>query len=191
MKSLTNMTGKWVALVIMAGALMSGAALAQEQETTVTQLTDNMQLQWHEWHNYRDINEGRHATATKYRTNVFKQLGDTIAANAAKLPEGYKLQMLVTDLDLAGDTSAKTQAGMRGVRVYDRAYSPAISFKFAVLDSTNSVVLEGAEALNNRNYLHSGGAYNFNQDKLAYDKSLIEQWFRRSLLPQVDGLSNQ
>lgn len=185
MKTFANIKNK-LGLWALVGALFTGPALAETADTSVIQTTDKMQLQWHEWDKFRDINEGRHDTATKFRERVFQQLGDTIAENAAQLPEGYILQMLVIDLDLAGDTSAQTRAGMSGVRVYNRGFAPAMSFKFAVLDAQQKVVIDGAESIYNRNYLSSRAASSFRTDSLAYDKEIINSWFRDTLLPEVE-----
>ncbi|MBW8192143.1 DUF3016 domain-containing protein [Neiella marina] len=189
MKLSTRIQSVCGALAIVMTTLVSGAASADEQsmENSVSHTTDKMQLQWHEWDNYRDINEGRHETATKFRTRVFAELGETIATNADKLPDGWILQMLVIDVDLAGDTSAQTAAGMRGLRVFKHGFNPAMSIKYAVLDEQQNVVIEGAEVLSNRNYMNGKGSFAFNRDKLAYDKEIIDSWFADELLPAVDA----
>ncbi|MBD1388770.1 DUF3016 domain-containing protein [Neiella sp. HB171785] len=179
------MKSKLGVLILVAGAFCSGSALASDQQNVVTQVTDKMQLQWQDWHEYVDIRENYDETPPSFRQRVFKSLGDNIAENAEKLPQGYILQLLVVDLDLAGDASAKTQAGVLGVRVFDQGFAPAISFKFAVLDADGKVVLDGSEQLRNRNFLNGRGSMRFDHDRLAYDKELINTWFSKQVLPAV------
>jgi hypothetical protein len=114
------------------------------------------------------------------RNGYLDQLRDHIAkASAEFLPEGQKLQMTFTDIDLAGDFPPGRSANANSVRVMKDIYPPRMAFAYRVTDASGNVVKEGKEELTDPNYMTTMSLTE-RTDPLRYDKALLSDWFRKN-----------
>lgn len=94
-----------------------------------------------------------------------------------QIPPGYKLEVTITDVDLAGDFHPGN-ASMQDVRIIKDIYVPRITLFFRLIDADGKVVKEGERRLTDLNFMSNTNLIDRNLP-LYYDKALISDWVRR------------
>jgi hypothetical protein len=102
---------------------------------------------------------------------------DTISSEF--VPEGQKVQMTFTDIDLAGDFPPGRTAAANSIRVLKDIYPPRMAFAYRITDAAGAVIKEGKEELTDPNYMTTMSLTD-RSDPLRYDKELISDWFRKN-----------
>jgi len=94
-----------------------------------------------------------------------------------RLAAGQKLEVTITDVDLAGDyvPSASTSQDIRVIR---EIYIPRVKLSFKLLDAAGNVVKEGQRNLSDMDFMNNIGLVGRN-DPLFYDKNLLNDWVRK------------
>ncbi|MDB6094932.1 MAG: hypothetical protein JWM32_2494 [Verrucomicrobia bacterium] len=113
----------------------------------------------------------------KGRDGILDQLRDYIDLRAKRyVPEGQKLVVNVTDIDLAGDYEPWRGPSMTDVRVVKDIYPPKIDLDFKLVDSTGKVVKEGKRQLRDLAFMMK---LSINRDdNLRFEKGLIDDWLQ-------------
>ncbi len=93
------------------------------------------------------------------------------------LAPGQRLDIEVTDVDLAGEYEPWRGLRMDDVRIIKDIYPPRIDLDFTLYDADGKVLRQGHRTLRDLSFL----SHNFvaDQDSLRYEKSLIDQWLRQ------------
>lgn len=94
-----------------------------------------------------------------------------------KLAAGQKLEVTVTDVDLAGEF-LPIHGGMDQVRIVKDIFTPKIVLTFKVIDATGKVVKEGERHLTDLNFMSNLGIIGRNEP-LFYDKALLTDWVNK------------
>ena len=97
---------------------------------------------------------------------------------ARMLPPGYRLNVTITDIKLAGAYEPWQGIDLRHVRFMKDIYPPRIDLTFQLIGSDGKVLREGSRKLRDMGYLQ-GNLLVSNTDRLRYDKALIDRWLRR------------
>lgn len=156
----------FIALAIILSSVVSIQASAADVEVT-----------WTNPEKFRDIDAGEeHRKHFKART--FKSLEKHFAALAASLPEQQKLVINVTNLDLAGDVN---YSGTRRIRIVKSIYFPRIDFSYQLLSANDNVITSNELSLKDMGFL-SGSHLRHSNDFLSYEKSMLDDWFRKTFL---------
>ncbi len=92
-----------------------------------------------------------------------------------KLKEGQKLEVTVTDVDLAGEYLPTSR--MDQVRVIKDVYRPRITLTFKLTDASGQVLKEGSRTLTDLNFMSNLSLIDRNEP-LFYDKALLTDWVR-------------
>lgn len=92
------------------------------------------------------------------------------------LAPGQRLQIDVTDVDLAGRYEPWTSPG-DDVRYLRDITWPNMRLSYRLLDARGVAVSEASERLSDMNYLMRAGLRS-NSDRLRYEKSMIDDWLR-------------
>jgi len=95
------------------------------------------------------------------------------------VPEGQKLSVSITDVDLAGEIEPWRSSSLRDARIMKDIYFPRIDLSYKLTDATGAVVKEGSRHLSDMNYLMN--IHTDRSDPRVYDKSLLDDWIRRDL----------
>lgn len=112
------------------------------------------------------------------KNGYLTMLRDHVDRLAAEyVPEGQKVALTFTDIDLAGDFPPVTKASRDSVRVMKDIYPPRMAFSYRITDASGAVVKEGKEELTDKNFLTTGSLTD-RSDPLRYDKVLLSDWFR-------------
>jgi len=125
---------------------------------------------------FTDVRDGYTASEVG-RNGILDQLRDYIVSRAKYyLPEGQKLSISFTDIDLAGDFEPWRGSQSMDIRVVKDIYPPKMDFDFKLTDATGKVLKEGKRQLRDLVFM-SKLTLNTN-DGLHFDKALLDDWFR-------------
>lgn len=142
---------------------------------------------WKNPEKYTDVrptNESR----VKFRERTFKALEEYITELAEELPEGDKLTMTVTNLDLAGQvwpaSFAFGNATGSDIRVIKRVDIPRISFSYSLTDSNGEVLKSAEVKLKDMAFLNTPTPF-IGRENLGYEKNMLKEWFEDDLIDSL------
>lgn len=144
-------------------------------------------ISWKKPDNYRDI-ESSNETQTRFQNKVFKQLENHLANLSKELPDGQKLWLTVTDVDLAGQVLPGYAHGIndsRNIRVIKSIDYPKISFSYYVTDATGTVLTSGKENLKDMNFQSNLHTKRLRKDAFNFEKQMITDWFEKTFSAEV------
>lgn len=93
------------------------------------------------------------------------------------LENGQRLDIEVTDVDLAGEYEPWRGPDFRDVRIIKDVYPPRIDLSFTLYGSDGKVMREGSRTLRDVGFLSRSSLTS--QDTLRYEKNLIDLWLRK------------
>ncbi len=95
------------------------------------------------------------------------------------IPEGDKLTITFTDIDLAGEYEPWRGAQYDDVRIVKDIYPPAFKFTYAVTDASGKVIRQGSEDIRDLNFQMRLTIDP--SDPLRYEKDILDEWARTKL----------
>jgi hypothetical protein len=109
----------------------------------------------------------------KYLTELFTDHLEGLAKRF--IPEGERLEITFTDIDLAGRFEPERGPQMQNIRIYRDITYPRMTFSFRHLDADGQVISEGERKLTDLNYNMKirlpGG-----DDEFRPDRDLLTDW---------------
>lgn len=174
-----------VKALILAGVLVSGSTLAADKpvENPVTE-DGVVKITWQDPKKYSDI-ESAAERQSRYEQRVFDSITESLNKLATRaLTHGEKLELTVTNLDLAGDVRPTFGATSNDIRVLKDVYPPRINFSYKVTKGSQ-IVMSGDEELRDLNYLR--GIKSVRQGSFHYENQMIKQWFNKTVAPRMEG----
>jgi len=162
---------KFCAALFATSAFMS-AAYAGEVKVT-----------WQDPEKYTDI---RPSSETKeaFQEQVFKELGKVFEDLAKKLPDDVKWDVVVTDVDLAGDVRPGMRGGMNDIRIVKEIYWPRMSMTYKMTDGSGKVIAEGKDDIKDMNFM-SGIMIPTGGTNFQYEEKMLQDWFKRQQRDKV------
>lgn len=103
------------------------------------------------------------------------RLGDEIAP-------GHAIQIVITDVDMAGEFEPWRRGGFDDVRVVKDLYPPRINLSFRIVDEAGNVLREGDRKLRDLNFMYTGRR--LDSDPLRHEKELLANWVRKEFKDQ-------
>lgn len=100
-------------------------------------------------------------------------------AAAARLPEGHRLEVTITDLDRAGRYEPWRGIRMQDVRIVRDHYPPSMKLEFRHFDAEGRLLAEGTRDVRDMAFMI--GSHHPNRDNLYYEKRMIDRWVRDEL----------
>ena len=123
------------------------------------------------------FNDARRAELEPTSTSIVGELQKFLITTGVRyVPENMKLNIRVTDIDLAGDFELFRGPQADQVRITKGLYPPHIVLEFELLDSTGKVIKTGNRDLTDIDY-QLRVAYP-REDYLRYEKELLRDWLR-------------
>jgi hypothetical protein len=154
--------------LLLAAAFITGSAFAGDTEAK----SSNVTITFHESEKFTDA---RSSFGSDTDEGYLKIISEHLQKTAAKqLIAGQKLEITITDIDLAGDFipgNMRTQ----DVRIIKEIYIPRIKLSFKLLDANGKVVKEGDRKLSDLNFMMNANVIGRNET-LFYDKALLSDW---------------
>ena len=96
---------------------------------------------------------------------------------APHVPEGHRLTVTLTDVDLAGDFEPGRAPRLGGARIVRSVYPPRINLRFELADAAGRPVKSGERSLTNLTFLSGPDLYR--NDLLKHEKTLLDDWLDR------------
>jgi hypothetical protein len=116
---------------------------------------------------------GAQAAASEPETPAIADTG------ARYLPESMRLEIKITDIDLAGDFELFRGPQFDHVRVNKSIYPPRIALEFRVVDAGDQTIKEGQRQLTDLNYQLRVDYPR--EDPLRHEKEILRDWLRGEL----------
>lgn len=137
----------------------------------------NVTVSYHESDKFTDARSSFGSSTDQYYLDL---LSDHLKKVASRhLADGQKLEVTITDLDLAGDF-IPGNASTQNVRIIKDIYIPRIKLSFRLLDVEGHVLKEGERKLTDLNFMSNIGLIGRDQ-LLYYDKALLTDWVQKEL----------
>ncbi|WP_394389528.1 DUF3016 domain-containing protein [Shewanella woodyi] len=169
--------------LLLAGAMASGAVVAAD-ETVENPVTEKgvVKIEWKDPKSFRDV-KAASDIQSRYEMRTFETLTKNLNKEASKiLKPNQKLEMQVTDLDLAGDVRPTFGATTSDIRVIKDIYPPRITFTYTVTQD-GKTVMAGDEKLTDLGFMHSIGRVN--EKPTRYESKLLTDWMKKTVAPQL------
>lgn len=138
-----------------------------------------------EWDNPQDYTDVKSVSGKQgaYEVKVFKALTDNLAKVAKQtLRPDLKLELIVTNLDLAGDVQSTFGATPNDIRMVKPVFPPKISFSYSVLEG-DKVIMVGDEKLTDLNFMN--GLKKPNEKPLSYENAMLKSWLVNKVEPHL------
>jgi hypothetical protein len=160
-------------LLLAATALLGAPAMA------VTATPANVSVAYDHPEQFTETRK-LHALAPQLDNDDYlKVLKSWIEDRAGKmLPPGERLDIVVTDIDRAGNFEPWRRGTLREVRIIKDVYPPRIDLRFRLLDANGAVIREGTRKLRDPGFM-SDSINTSGSDSLRYEKALIDRWLRK------------
>lgn len=153
--------------LLAAACLALGASLS-------AQAADKLDLQFVTPEKFSDIGNSGHD-----RERNLKSLADYLQTLAAQLPEGQALKLEVLDINLAGEMRPRATQDIRVL--HGRADWPQMTLRYT-LTQNGSTLKSGEAQLSDMGYLDHGPRNDRAHGDLPYDKRMLQDWFRKTLM---------
>jgi hypothetical protein len=112
------------------------------------------------------------------RDYILDQLKEHIVSRAAKqLAAGQRLEIKITDVDLAGDFEPWRGPNFNDIRIVKDLYPPRIDLEFRLLDVEGKVLSEGKRQLRDLGFMMTNPLPT--SDPFRYDKEMLTNWLRQ------------
>lgn len=157
-------------LPLVAGLLAAGFALQAVAAPKVT--PDNVAVTFQNPDKFTDVLENHSNETSPYYLDQVKECLQQTASPL--LAAGQRLNITITDIDLAGDTRLNQPDN---IRIIKDIYVPRVNLKFQLLDGDGNVVREGVRKLTDLNFNQKISLPGSNEP-LYYDKQLLKEWVR-------------
>ena len=161
--------------VLLAALALSGAPAmaASAAPTNVTVTYDHPE-------NFTETKKVRALGPQLASDDYLKTLKTYMEDRASKmLPPGEHLDIVVTDIDRAGNFEPWLPFPMSQLRIIKDIYPPRIDLHFRLLGANGKVIREGRRKLRDPGFMYDGLATPGNNDNLRYEKGLIDRWLRK------------
>lgn len=158
-------------------ALLSAATASDSQpQASASARATTEFVQSEKFTDFRDsvmeTDKGRAALEERFSAHVAK-LGEQY------LPEGQRLEIRFTNIDLAGDFEPWRGPDFDDIRILKDLYAPRMELEYRLVDAqSGAVIRQGAEKLSNMSYLMTMMPTNANES-LRHDFELLTTWVRR------------
>jgi hypothetical protein len=108
------------------------------------------------------------------------QLERFVKTTAARLlPAGQRMEITVTNIDMAGDIEVWRNPFLCDLRTMKGIYPPRIDLTFRIRDADGKEILTGTRQLVDVNYLDRATPSGI--DQLRHEKYLLADWLQREL----------
>ena len=156
---------------LIASLLMVPFIAAQAGQITVV---------WNDFDEYTDVRPANE-TKSSFHKRVKKDLEKYFSELEQQLPENYKLQLIIKDVDLAGDIGY----GMQDYRIVKRIHFPKFTLDYKLLDASGNLISEESKQIKDMAFLD--GIHSRSKDRINfyYEKKLLENWFNKDLVAKL------
>ncbi|WP_434939227.1 DUF3016 domain-containing protein [Shewanella sp. HL-SH8] len=171
--------------LLVVGAFVCSVAIAEEVEV-VSPITETgiVKVEWLEPDNYNDI-KASNELQSRFENRFFETMTKNINKQAEKtLKPNQKLEMQVSNVDLAGDMRPTFGATTGDLRVVKELYPPKMTFTYQILED-NKVIISGDEKLTDMSFLSR--ISRINERPFSAETTMLNDWLKRTVAPQLEA----
>ncbi|HRE80261.1 MAG TPA: DUF3016 domain-containing protein [Opitutaceae bacterium] len=166
---------KTLRLLLTLSLAGSAALFAADKQTS----SSRVEVTFTEPEKFTDVKDSSFGS-DKGRDATLEEFRDFITKRAEKLlPDGQKLSVNFTDIDLAGDY--EPWRGPRGddIRIVKDIYPPRLKFSYKITDAAGAVIKEEKKEISDLSFQMRLTIDR--QDPLRYEKDLLSDWMKKDL----------
>ena len=134
------------------------------------------------FHDPQHFTEAKHSSMVHpaHADAYLKPLKAHIVQRASRiLTAGQRLDIEVTDVDLAGEYEPWRGPNLNDVRIVKSIYPPRIDLAFTLYGADGAILRQGSRKLRDLSFLERNAGNS--QDSLRYEKSMIDRWLRQGV----------
>lgn len=168
--------------VLIAAALSFNAMAATEKAATQSRI----KVSWQAPEKFTDI---RPASESKkrFQEKVIAAFDKMWAEFAEDLPAGYQLDIVMTDIDLAGDVNPMYRANHVDIRVIKEIYMPRVKLNYVLTGPQQQIIASATDVkIHDMGFMSSSTIGALNRE-FHYEQTMLEKWFKKHILSQVTG----
>lgn len=176
-----NKSPSFIPVVALATMLLAGCETTATSSNPVnsTQTVGNVTVNYHDQERFTDCR-------SSYGSFTDQGYLDTLSEHFGQVGSRYiqadqKLEITVTDIDLAGDYQP-TRPGLDQIRIVKEIFRPRIALNFKLTGADGKVVKEGDRVLSDSYFMSTVSTIDRNEP-LFYDKEMISNWLRDEFKP--------
>ena len=174
-------------LLLLLVVALASATLAAKPRTVTAEdaprsLPDEgpVSVQWADPSEFTDLKFSGNRWRAAQGNWVFQLAEHLRDSAAARLPEGHRLQVTITDLDRAGRYEPWRGMHLQDVRIVRDHYPPSMALEFRHYGADGTLIAEGSREVRDTGFLMGGGSPG-SRDNLYYEKRMIDDWVRDEL----------
>jgi hypothetical protein len=152
---------------------LSGAGLIMI--VAYSALAGDAKVKWKNPEKFTDIRSSNESREN-FQATVITEFNGMFSELAKKLPDGYVLDVTVTDLDLAGDVNGMYRTAGRDIRIVKELYWPRMSLSYKLTNQANEIVASGKEQLKDMGFM-SRGRVSAGDSTFHYEEEMLRDWF--------------
>ena len=133
---------------------------------------------WGDLKDFRDVRPSNEVRGS-YHKRIQSQFEKHFMELSAQLPDGYKLGVKVTDIDLAGDVNF---SGSREIRIVKPIFFPRVDFNYVLTDGAGKLIDQADVSLKDMSFMDK--IKRGRDEEFHYEKRLITEWFDKELMPK-------
>jgi hypothetical protein len=130
---------------------------------------------WQDPEKYSDIKASQERQ-DRFQEKLFKHFDKVFADLAAQLPNDSKLEITITDFDLAGEIIPRAGSSFNEIRIIKEIYSPKITFNYVYTHKDQ--VISSTVNLRDMNYM-SGITRSSHSAEFEYEEKMLKKWFAK------------
>lgn len=182
-----------VSSLLLVGSL-AGPCLARADTVTdpsaprALQSEGPVQVEWQDPSGFSEIRYSRNRFEAR-RGDWVRQLAEHLQEQLAQvIPPGERLDVLITDIERAGEYEP-LGASMHDVRVVRDVYPPRMELSFVRHGRDGAVLDQGTRSLRDLGFLSSSPRST--DDPLRFEKRMIDDWVRREFGPRRESVGQR
>ncbi len=173
------MTRRITPFILLAALLALPTLAATPASTATPTAPTNVTVSYDHPENFTETRKVRALAPQLADDDYLKVLQAYMENRAGKmLLPGEHLDIVVTDIDRAGNFEPWRHGTLREVRIIKDVYPPRIDLRFRLLDANGKVIREGMRKLRDPAFM-TGSVNTPGSDSLRYEKALIDRWLRK------------
>lgn len=172
-----------VHFLLLAGVLSCSAVWAADEVKSDPVTEDGIvKIVWQNPKGFRDI-ESSGEIQSRYETRLFETLTKNVNKEALKiLKQNQKLEITVTDVDLAGDMRPTFGATTNDMRIVTDIYPPRMTFSYQVLEN-GKVIIAGDEKLADMSFLSN--VQSQTDKPFMHETEMLTDWLKKNIAPKL------
>lgn len=176
-----------LSLLLLAGAFACFDASARVRNVTDPDAPRSLpeqgpiSVRWDDPANFSEIRYSHNRFESK-RGNWVERLAKHVRKYATpRLPAGERLDVNITDIELAGDYEPWRGIQFQDTRFIREIYPPRITLSFTRTGANGEVIAQGERKLVDHGFMMGSTTAGLGSDPLRYEKAMLERWLASEL----------